>query len=59
MKKAVQAGDIVTEIAVFGLWKIPAVASAALIAAAFGSCGSLSMCFAAAFYFIKVRFDDN
>ena len=56
MRKSLGTGDAVAELVVTGLSKVPVVLVVALISLAYSTCGTLALCIATAFYFVKVMY---
>lgn len=48
------ATDMLADLAVTGLSRVPIIVGAALISLAYSTCGSLALCIATIFYFLKV-----
>lgn len=52
---SVGGADVVADLAVTGLSRVPVLVGVALISLAYSSCGTLALSLAGVFYFLKVR----
>lgn len=54
LRRGLGGSDIVAELAVTGLARIPVLVGVGLISLAYSTCGTLALCLATFFYFIKI-----
>ncbi|CAL4124116.1 unnamed protein product, partial [Meganyctiphanes norvegica] len=54
LRRSLGGSDIVAELAVTGLARIPVLVAVGLISLAYSTCGTLAMCIATLFYFIRI-----
>ncbi|XP_068212872.1 GPI inositol-deacylase [Palaemon carinicauda] len=52
--RSIGGGEVVGDVVVAGLSRVPLLVSVALISLAYSSCGTLALCLGAGFYFIKI-----